>query len=83
MIIKPRFLRMVGAHRANDFSFGMAFHRGDIPKGCFGSIPPWEDESGEPSWSAADEGYDWHHNPAFKAVRRRSIHRNPNYRKSA
>lgn len=73
-----RFLRTVGRHRANDESRRLIQpYRRDIPRGEFGAIAPWIDESGDPSWSAADEGYDWPHNPTFRAVRRKTINRHP------
>lgn len=79
-----RFLRTVGNHRANDESFRMVQpYRRDIPQGCLGAIPPWMDCYGDPSWSAADEGYDWPHDPAFRATRRYAVHRNPKYRGAA
>lgn len=37
-ITRPRFLRMVGAHRANDASFGLAVARRDIEEETFGHI---------------------------------------------
>ena len=53
IVILPRFLRMVGRHRASDWSFGLAVCRGDIPEGCFGHIAPYwcfdcEGPCGEP-----------------------------------
>lgn len=40
-LLKPRFLRTVGAHRANDYSFGLAQARRDIDEGAFGHLPRW------------------------------------------
>ena len=40
-ITRPRFLRMVGAHRANDASFGLAVARRDIEEETFGHISKW------------------------------------------
>jgi hypothetical protein len=35
-MMRPKFLRMVGAHRASDYSFTLMSNRGEIEEGTFG-----------------------------------------------
>ena len=49
LVIKPKFLRTVGSHRASDWSFGLAVARTDIPEGTFGYVAPfWCDDCAGP-----------------------------------
>lgn len=107
--MKPTFLRMVGAHRANDFSFGLGQCRRDIPEGTFGFTgvnwcddckAGFDEELGykvthRQTWEQPEEGYNYcphcgsedcgenEQDHDLKVTKRYSIHRNPNYRKSA
>lgn len=49
--LRPQFLRVVGAHRANDNSFGLVIARDDIPEGSFGAIAPYCCSECGPTWS--------------------------------
>lgn len=40
--LKPKFLRKVGSHRANDWSFGFTQCRSAIPEGTFGYLHKYE-----------------------------------------
>ncbi len=62
-ITRPRFLRMVGAHRANDASFGLAVARRDVEEETFGHISKYScmtcGPCGEPEYHRTHRATYW------------------------
>lgn len=70
--LEPRFLRYVGRHKANDWSFGLLQCRRDIPQGSFGYVGQyWCEDCGgfdeelcwhtthRQTWEQPEEGYNY------------------------